>query len=92
MANCIPSGITEITRRHLGRFVQQSWPISPGTLHRSSRRSVSRSVIRAVADGLIFASKTSSSPARQLYTTVSSLMTASHVPIECRLRPSLHRT
>jgi len=54
--------------------------------HRSSRRSVSRSVIRAVADGLTFASKTSSSPGTQLCTTVLSSMTAGHVPIECRMR------
>ena len=54
--------------------------------HRPSRRSFSRSVIRAVAAGLTFASKTSSSPGTQLCTTVLSSMTAGHVPIECRMR------
>jgi hypothetical protein len=56
------------------------------TRHRPSPRPFDRSVIRAVAAGLTFASKTSSSPGTQLRTTVSSLITAGQVPIECRTR------
>ena len=56
------------------------------TRHCPPARSFSRSVIRAVAAGLTFASKTSSSPGTQLCTTVSSLITAGQAPMECRMR------
>ncbi len=48
--------------------------------------SLSCIVIRACAAGRIFASSTISSPVTQLSTTVSSLMTAGQVPIECSMR------
>jgi hypothetical protein len=43
-------------------------------------------VIRALAAGLTLASRTSSWPMSALSTTVSSLMTAGQVPMECRIR------
>ena len=43
-------------------------------------------VIRASAAGRTFARSTSSAPVTQLSTTVSSLITAGQVPIECRMR------
>jgi hypothetical protein len=77
-SNCTPAG----TQRS-GMLVATSL-IS--TRHPARGRSVSRSVIRAVAAGRTFASRTSSSPGTQLCTTVSSSITAGHVPMECRMR------